>query len=121
MGDHHLVADRGHDDPGDDEHVEVGVDVAGKLGPVLGSLEVSGQPIGGAVEVEPPERGAADEGDDEGGDDVEPKPSTSEAVAPVITIDSPRAMITKSWKRSVKCSLATFHVSWPSRFIPGSR
>ena len=55
------------------------------------------------------------------GDQPDGVRSSSVAVAPVMTIDSPRAMITNSWKRSAKWRLSTSHATWSSRGKPGTR
>ena len=47
--------------------------------------------------------------------------SSSDVVAPVMTIVSPRAMMMKSWKRSEKCSVPISQVSGASRGRPGTR
>ena len=47
--------------------------------------------------------------------------SRGEVVVPVITIDSPRAMITKSWKRSTKCAVPTSQASGSTGAIHGTR
>ena len=47
--------------------------------------------------------------------------SSSAVVAPVITIDSPSAMMMKSWKRSAKCSEPTSQASGVTRGRPGTQ
>ena len=44
---------------------------------------------------------------------------SSDVVAPVTTIDSPRAMMMKSWNRSAKCDVSTSHESGLSGRRPG--
>ena len=52
---------------------------------------------------------------------AESRCSRSEVATPVATIDSPSAMITNSWKRSVKCSLTMSQASALIRFIRGTQ
>ena len=47
--------------------------------------------------------------------------SCAAVVEPVITIDSPSAMMMKSWKRSAKCPLPTSHASGVNRGSPGTQ
>ena len=42
-------------------------------------------------------------------------------MAPVRTIDSPSAMMTKSWKRSAKCAVCTFQAADATGLRPGTR
>ena len=59
------------------------------------------------VEVHPPHRRRAEEGEREGRQRARRRASCSDVVAPVTTIDSPSARMTKSWKRSAKCEIST--------------
>ena len=95
------------------QHVEVRVAVASQQRAVLRQLEPALRDRRHVVEVQPPERGRAGEGEAKrrqpGGVDVEVG-----VVAPMSTIDSPSAMMTNSWKRSAKCAVSTSHVSGAS-------
>ena len=76
MRDHELVADRDEHDPGDDREVQVGVDVAADLAPLLGRgrADPLEHRAGDLAEVQPPERRRGEEGEQERGDDVDAQP-----------------------------------------------
>ena len=119
--DHELVADRADDDPGDEHDVEVRVAVAREQRPVRRDLEAALRDRGDVVEVQPPHRRRREERERERGRPVAASSSRSAVVAPVITIDSPSAMMMKSWKRSAKCDVSTSHVSLVRRGRPGTQ
>ena len=76
MRDHELVADRDEDDSRHDRQVQVGVDVAADLAPLLGSgrADLIQDPAGDLAEVQPPERRRGEEGEQERSDDLEAQP-----------------------------------------------
>ena len=95
MQDHDLVADRGHDHPRHEDDVQVRVAVACERRPVGRELEAPLRDAGDVVEVEPPQGRGREERESEGGHAGQIERQRGRR-APVTTIDSPSAMMTKS-------------------------
>ena len=67
MGDGQLVADGGDDDAGHHRQVEVGVGGPAQRPGIVGTGDGLRRGLGAAVEIDPPQRDAAEEGDHERG------------------------------------------------------
>ena len=92
---------------GDEHDVEVRVAVAREQRPVGRGLEPPLRDRGDVVEVEPPHRRRRRRTRAANAVVLAASRWRSAVVAPVITIDSPSAMMMKSWKRSAKCDVST--------------